>query len=293
MAKRLLLQSGLAMSCLLVAVVARADTGAEQRAAKLFDQGRTLARDGRCREAIPLLLESVKEAPGVGALLNLGHCHADLGKTFNAYQYFVRAGELARARRDERAAEAEERARALETKLSDLTVRVVDPSEPGLALRLDDLPLDRPQWNVARRVDPGEHVLAASSPRRGTVSMRVVIGSNADHAELVVPALAPPVVREEGAPSSTQRTVGWVVGGVGASAVATGLVFGLLSALDHSKLVDQCPSYPTCPPSRRADVEDLNDAARTKGTVSTVAVAAGLALVVGGAVLVLTGPRAR
>lgn len=295
------LAAGLVLGFLLAPAVARADTDAEQRAAKLFETGRALARDGHCPEAIPVLLESLKEAPGVGPLLNLGLCHAATGKTLAAYQYYVRAAELARSRHDERAAEAEERARTLEARLSSLTVRVVDPTEPGLALRLDGEPFDRPQWGAPRRIDPGAHVLEASSPRRGTVTLRVTVGSNANRSELVVPALAAtpaqgPSGQGEPVPSTpggTQRTVGWIVGGAGATAVAAGAVFGILSMLDHSSLVDKCASYPNCPKLPPGQLDDLNDSARTKGTVSTIAVAAGAALVAGGLVLLWTAPHTR
>lgn len=279
-----------------------ADLDAEHRAAALFERGRALAREGKCGEAIPVLIESVTVANNVGPLLNLGHCHETLGKTFTAYRYFVDAGQLARVRRDDRAAEAEGRARALEPKLSTVTIRVVDPNEPGLELRLDDEPFDRSASGVPRKTDPGLHVLSVSSQRRGAVSFRVTVGANADRAELVVPALAAlpstervasPVAEGPPATTSAGRKIGWIMGGVGVTALAVGGVFGIMSVSDHSSVVDRCPAYPSCPGVRDPALDDRNDAANTNGTVASIALVSGLAIGLIGAVLVLTAPVAR
>lgn len=272
---------------------------AEARATKLFEEGRSLARQGRCAEAVVLFQASLKEATGVGPLLNLGNCYEQMGKPATAQRWFIRAGDVARERHDPRATEATERARALESRVSDLTVRVATPDEPGLELLLDGEPFDRARWNGTTRVDPGTHVVEASSARRKT-SLRVVVGDGGQHAELVVPApppepppssSSPPVVRaEEKSDGSTLRTIGWGTGAVGTGAIAVGAVFGVLSMIDHGKVTDRCPQYPTCPTSTRSEIDDTNSAARTKGTVATISIVAGAVLVAGGIVLLLTAP---
>jgi len=276
---------------------------AEARATKLFEEGRSLARQGRCADAVDLFQASLREATGVGPLLNLGNCYEQMGKPATAQRWFIRAAEVARERHDPRAAEATERARALEPRISDLTVRVATPDEADLELRLDGEPLDRARWNVAARVDPGTHVVEASSPRRHT-SLRVVVGDGGQHAELVVPAPAPEsspsstrpasaVATDEKSDGSTLRTLGWGAGAVGTGAIAVGAVFGVLSMIDHGKVVDRCPAYPTCPVTSRSEIDDTNSAARTKGTVATISIVAGAVLVAGGIVLLLTAPHER
>src|SRR4051812_6541155 len=172
---------------------ARADAdGPEERATKLFEQGRALARAGRCAEAVPVFLESVRQAVGIGSMLNLGHCYEELGKTATAYQQFKRTEDAAASRGDARSAEAHARAEALAPTLSTITTNVIDKSETELALRLDDQPLPRERWGIAVPVDPGTHVLEMSSPRRGRTLQSVVVRAGADRATLVVPALVGP-----------------------------------------------------------------------------------------------------
>lgn len=276
---------------------ARAEGGGpEARATNLFEQGRALARDGHCAEAVPLLLESLRQAAGIGPMLNLGLCYEELGKTATAYGQWKRAEEVAAARRDPRSAEAHARAEALAPTLSTLTASVVDASEEALALRLDDETLPRERWGVAVPVDPGTHVLEVSSPRRGRTLLSVIVRAQAHHATLVVPALvAPPAgpPRDAGQPGSMQRTVGYGLAGAGVLGVVVGSVFGILSIAKHSSVVDQCPAYPTCNPFARAAIDDENGSARTAGNLSTVSFVVGGALLLSGVLLVLTAPSAR
>lgn len=272
--------------------------GPEERATKLFDKGRALARDGHCAEAVPVFLESLREAAGIGPMLNLGNCYEVLGKTATAHRQFKRAEETAVTRGDPRSVEAHARAEALAPTLSTITVSIVDKSEQDLVLRLDDERLPPEQWAVAIPVDPGTHVLEASSPRRGRTLQSVVVRAGADRAALVVPALVAPPPRETPArddpkPGSLQRTIGYGLAGAGGVGVVVGSVFGILSIAKHSSVVDQCPAYPTCDASARSAIDDDNGSARTFGNISTVSFVVGGALLLGGVLLVLTAPRAR
>lgn len=282
---------------------ARAD---EARAAELFEKGRALARDGHCGEAIPVLLDSVKAAEGVGALLNLGLCYEQTGRMVEGHRYFVRAEQLAVSRADPRSAEAHDRATALATRLSRVTVRVAGNAEPDLSLRLDGEPLAREHWNVAEYVGPGSHSVVASSSRRSPTTLTVVARAG-ESVELVVPVVATSPststasanggstepVSDQDRPPRTQRTLGWILGGVGTAAITLGGVFGVLSMVDHGSLVDRCATYPTCDASMRGELDDLNGDARMKGNVATGAIIAGTVLLVSGVILVLTAPGGR
>jgi hypothetical protein len=92
------------------------------------------------------------------------------------------------------------------------------------------------------------------------------------------------------APSSTQRTLGLVSGGVGIAGLVTGAIFGVISISAHSSVVGRCPTYPRCSTSDRTVLDDTNAKAENTGTISTVAVIAGLALLAGGALLYFTAP---
>lgn len=278
---------------------ARADTdSAEERATKLFEKGRVLARDGRCAEAVPVFLESVREAASIGAMLNLGHCYETLGRTATAHRQFKRAEETAVSRGDPRSGEAHARAEALAPALSTIRISVADTTEQHLALRLDDETLPPERWGIAFPIDPGPHVLDMSSPRRSRTLETIVVRAGADRASFTVPALVVGPPREvpppdDSKPGSTQRVAGYGLAGAGALGVVVGSIFGILSIAKHSSVVDRCPAYPTCDASERAVIDNENGSARTAGNVSTVAFVAGGALLVGGMLLVLTAPSAR
>jgi hypothetical protein len=78
------------------------------------------------------------------------------------------------------------------------------------------------------------------------------------------------------------RTAGWVAVGVGVVGVGVGVVSGAL-ALDRKHTVTGDCSGGFCGPDGLAAQQD----GRTYATVSTISFVAGLALLVGGTVLVL------
>lgn len=295
------------LACALARTPARAETD-EERAVALFEEGRKLAREGRCAEAITPLLESVRHAEGVGALLNIGHCYELLGKTASAYRWISKAREVATTRGDRRRDEAAARARVLEKDLSTLVVHLPPSLAHSAEVRVDGDPWPRERLDTPTPIDPGAHEIEVLAPPHPRQSETVTIGARAHRLEWTAkppvaatqaPALAlapvpPPDGR--GAPSSPQRTLGLVTGGAGLAGLAAGAIFGVVSLTAHSSLVGRCPTYPTCSSALRDELDEMNGTARTTGTLSTVSIVAGAALLVGGAALFLsapTAPRAR
>lgn len=286
---------------------ARADGGDDQqRALALFEQGRKLAREEHCADAIAPLRESLRYSEGVGVLLNLGHCYEVLGKHASAQRAFVRAEQIAAARGDTRREEAAQRAMVVGKTVSTLTVVVPTAvRQPGVEVRVDGdaLPLER--WDVPLPVDPGTHAVEVVAPGRPKQKDAIVVRAGADRVTwtapvlpVVAPAPAPPPRASSDAPpassrpSSTQRTLGYVLGGTGLAGLAAGSIFGVLSIRTHASLVGQCPAYPRCSSQDQVQLDQLNGRAQTTGNVSTIAFVAGSALLVGGAALVFTAPRA-
>jgi hypothetical protein len=311
----------LAASTLVLALAtagaASGDTPNEQRAVVLFEKGRRLARDGRCAEAIAPLLESIRYAEGVGSLLNLGACYETLGKTASAHRWFVRAEELAAARADKRRDEAAQRAKSLEKELSVLVVQVPSSLRDVAQVRVDGEPLPRDRWGVAIPVDPGSHDIEVVVPPNPKQADTVNVRAKGDRVEWTVPlpkkppyelAAPPPTtigkapnevgdpskaVGEHGptpAPWSTQRTLGAVASGAGLVGLTLGGVFGVISVSKHASVTGRCPSYPTCSASDRGTLDTMNDAAKSAGTISTIAIVAGVLLLASGAVLYFTAP---
>jgi hypothetical protein len=160
-----------------------------------------------------------------------------------------------------------------------------------------------------RKVDPGKHRVVASSPglvdatttvdiaEREKRDVRLVLRAAAVAAAPVVvpPPPAPPSARPEPAPApaapptpsqgSTQRTIGFVVGGIGVGGVALGAVMGGLVLAKKSTVTANCTDH-VC----NAEGKAAADAAPPLAMISTVGFAAGGALLATGLGVVLTAP---
>ncbi len=277
----------------MVALPAWADNKATAEA--LFSEGRTLASAGNCEEAIPKFQASQKLDPGIGTLLNLAECFEKVGRTASAWAEYREVIPLARAAGSkEREELATQKAKALEPKLSRLSIKVAGDAA-GVTITRDGEPVQAAELGVAIPVDPGKHVIEASAPDKQPFSKTVEIGAEADSQVVEVPALAaseagggagqggePAGAKSDG---STQRTIGLVVGGVGIVGVAVGTVFGLQASSKWDDAKSKCNDYPyECGP----DGVDLADEAKSSATVSTIGFIAGGVLIAGGAALFFT-----
>ncbi|HWP07689.1 MAG TPA: hypothetical protein VNN72_18185 [Polyangiaceae bacterium] len=167
---------------------------------------------------------------------------------------------------------------------------------------------------TAVAVDLGEHVVTFAVEGRPAVTqkltfregeksrhVRVAVADAPGSAAAVAPAAEPAAsqepasteapVAESSSPAAegsgrTQRTVGYVVGGVGLAGLAAGGIFGYLTIAAKHRQTDNCSSQTKCPDYETAS--DAHEDAKTFGTISTVAFIAGGAATVAGAVLVLT-----
>lgn len=271
-------------------------------AESLYEQGKTLLRDGNYKEACPKFQASHEADPSVGALLHLADCQEKLGQTASAWASFREAKALAaQLKQDGRVQIAEERAKALEARLSRLTIDVKAPP-PGLLVKRNGTAVPVAALGAAVPVDPGDYTIELAAPGKKPATQQVTVRPGAP-ATVVFPPLedaggstaplpsssAPPAVTTTAGPpptstappkadASSRRTAGLVLGGVGVVGLGVGAVFGLrtLSKWDASK--DHCVDT-------RCDSEgaSLASDAKSAGNVSTVAFALGAAaLGVGG-----------
>jgi hypothetical protein len=299
--------AAIAGAAVFFALPARADTD-EQRAVSLFEKGRKLARDGNCVDAIPPLLESVRYVEGVGPLLNLGTCYEALGKTASAHRWFARAEEVASTKKDPRRDEAAQRASALEKGLPMLTVHVAPAVRASAEVRVDGETWPRERWEVPIPIDPGTHDVELRTPpdRVETHPLHITQGQHLDVTLVPVPpasSLSPaapaekkqrsaPTLATNDAPMPGQRKLALALGGVGLAGTLVGSLFGALSIRAHGRVVDACPQYPTCTSGANNDaIAGDNRDASHDGTISTVAIVAGLALLASGTALWFTAPE--
>jgi hypothetical protein len=279
-----------------------ADAAADVSAEALFDEGRRLMAQGQFADACAKFEGSERLDPGAGTMLNLADCYEKLGRTASAWAAFREAGSIAHnAGSADRAQIAADRAKALEARLSTLTIvpwqgQVVDVKRDGVSV-------DPAMFNTPIPVDPGSHVIVASSPGKRQWSTTVDVVGDAAKVSVAVPILpedaaiaaAPAAATPSSAPQadkgdtgSTQRTLAIVAGGVGIVGIGVGTIFGLKASSTWSDAKSHCTPYPHCGP----EGAKLSDDASSQATVSTVGFVVGAVGLVGGAVLWFTAPKA-
>jgi hypothetical protein len=158
----------------------------------------------------------------------------------------------------------------------------------------------------AIEIDPGEHTFLFESPGRRPLTRTFVLreGQKNRLEHIVLPSLpaAEPPAADSPSPSAdaapdappqeahaglSERRIWALVGaGLGAASVATGVVLGLDAASDSSAQKRDCGSAANCPNHAQALTDHA--AMQTSGTWSTVAFAAGAALLGGAAWLFFT-----
>jgi len=229
------------------------------------------------------------------------------------------------AKDPQRARTGRERSQRLEPVLSRLTIQVAPETQhlPGLTVDRRDKPVQPALFNVAVPTDPGEYTVTASAPGYEPMTLTITVPERAGRVSITIPALRksaepdkggtatppagpPPGTVGMGKPpgpadtsgaavnlsttpserhSSSQRTMGLVVGAAGVVGVGVGTYFGLRS---FSKWGDaQDCSSTSCSP---ADGTLLVDDAKNAATAANIAFGVGLVALAGGVVLYLTAP---
>lgn len=286
-----------------------ADSAATAQA--LFDEARALMDRGKHAEACPKLKESHRLDPGGGTVLHLGLCYEKAGQTASAWASLNEALSLAkRDKRADRQKVAEERLAAVTPKLTRLKIDVSAGAAgaSGLKITRGDVETSSAEWGTAVPVDPGEYVVRASAPGKKAWEQKVAVGEPGATVSVEVPELLdapvekppagepPPAVRAASseptrdrgpAGGSSQKTIGWILGGAGVVGLAVGGYFGLESMSKKSDADAHCDG------SKCRDQEgvDLRDQAIAAGNLSTVGFVAGGAALTAGVILILTAPE--
>lgn len=220
-----------------------------------------------------------------------------------AWRALLKARELNRAS-DSFRADLEPVIKEQIDKIPTLTIEIVEPP-PGLELYLDGGRLQEAPGEAVG-VWSGVHQLSVEAPGYRTERTSVVVDELRERVQISLvavpkpaPAISPPlsaasvsspITGDRGSDSvaprdgSTQRTVGYVLGGAGLVGLGIGAVFGLKALRLQSDAEPFCDENDSCEPAGYR----LNQRANNAETVGIVAsVAGGLALG-GGLVLLLT-----
>lgn len=303
---------GLLVLSLAQAAAAQSSKPGGNRAAAeaLFNQGRDLMAAGRYVEACPKFEASQQLDPGLGTMLNLAECYEKTGRTASAWAEYREAIPLARAAGAKARQDlATERAKALEERLSTLTIRAMsgEADSAELEVRRDGVPLQPAELGAPIPVDPGEHTIEAVAPGKQPWSSKIQVGADAAQVQVDIPRLAPAgaVTSTNAAPSATttvdaaapatdtpspgsaRRTLAFVAGGAGIVGLGLGTFFGLQASSKWSDAKSECTDGTH---GCSAAALDLRASARAQANASTVAFVAGGVLLTAGVVLYLTAP---
>jgi hypothetical protein len=301
-----------ALAFVLVALGASVASASPKEAQERFEEGRALVKAGHPDQAIPKFLASIAAEPTIAALLNLADCYERVGKLASARARFKQAQELARGKDPVRYDEARKRVELLDPRVSTITL-LPPPRSEGAQVWIDAVEVPKDQWGGPLPYDGGKHEVITQDADGARTTRTVVLPLEGARETVAISDGQPrPAGGEPGAPasagasgapgstpggdarepgsSSAMRTVGIAIGATGIVALGVGAATGFVALRAKGDLDDACPAYPQCPAERRDELVDVDDRARTFGTVSTITFVVGGALTALGAVLFLTSP---
>jgi hypothetical protein len=283
----------------LVAGSANADeaTRDSKLAHDLFDQGRTLLKQGDYERACQKFEDSRRLAPegGGGTILNLALCRELSGRTGTAWALFREARSQAlRDHRNDRLRFADEHIAALAERISRLTIIVpLNGRAPGLVVRLNMVPLTESAWGESLVVDPGVQSIDVTAPKKQSVHLEVSMGTHADRRVVEVPPLSDlpqkAVTTDRGHPSFLSgpgRTWGTILVTVGVATLAVGGLLNVRAARMQRDSDALCPDYDRCDPLGLT----LSKGAASEASASTAVLVTGAVATVAGVILFLTAP---
>jgi hypothetical protein len=259
--------------------------------------GYQLAQDGKCADAIPHFLESLKLDARAITLINLADCEEKTSKLADAMVHWADARARAQAEGQKPIEEeATARATALDAKVPRLTITLAKTAPPDAVVERDGVALGAPSLGVALSVDPGAHTITVKA--RGHLDAKQDITlKEGDKQTLEVDvgpaggAVTPPPTTP---PSESETKSGGMsplvpIGfGLGVVGIAVGSITGVM-ALGKGSDADK-----DCPGGKCKDQAALDSvhSGQTLGTVSTIAfIAGGVGVGVGVVGLFLGGKK--
>ncbi|MBW2524564.1 MAG: hypothetical protein JRI23_10325 [Deltaproteobacteria bacterium] len=286
------------------------------RATRLFDSGLEAMKREDFAAACPLLAESYQLDRRLGALFTLAECEARGGMSASAWEHFGAYLERVetlepdqRAAQAARIQEAERRRSGLEPEIPLLTIDVPTDLPPGATVDHNGRRVERADWGVPRRIDPGRHAIVLRVPD-GRMAETVVEIEPGEREQVRLAVEAPPTSTASAAasapptaastpgpppdsvpggstdgPMGPQHIAGWVTLGVGAAGMITALVATAV-LLDKKEVVEANCEGSLCNDAGFAEAEDVP----TLNWVGSVGFGVGVAGLAAGALLLLTAP---
>ena len=251
-------------------------------AKKLLAQGNQLVGEGDYVGALEKFRAAYDKFASPKILLNIGTTLRQLGRNVEAAEVYERytkdpEHDVAREKDVERVL-AE-----IDAVVGHIVVTVDDPAA---TLRLDGKQVEPFSPGESRRVEPGEHTLTAEKPGASPVVQSIIVKPRQEH--IVNLRFAPPPPKQEPASTSTTgRTLGLALGGVGGVTLIAGVVVGFVAIAQTGSASSHC--YQGGKACDQKGIE-LDQSAKTSATISTVGFAVGGGLLAAGALLFLLSP---
>jgi hypothetical protein len=300
-----------------VASPSRAADASDKAAAEaLFEQGKSLMEQKQYGEACEKFRVSQELDAGLGTLLHLADCYEKMGRTASAWATFEEAASVAASRGDTNRHDiARGRAVSIKPHLSYVVIRATVQPPSGAVVTRDGRNVPAALWGVPVPVDPGATTIELSAPGYQTAKVEVTIPTRAPAPiEVTLPKLVDdPTAEPAPAPTepaaavtttasepspvppppephetSSQKTIGLVLGGVGIVALGVAAVFTATGYSDYQDSLDDCS--PGNENACGVDGKGLRDDARSDLNLATIVGSAGAVVLGTGVVLYVTAP---
>lgn len=267
---------------------------------QLFLEGRALMQEKKFELACEKFRASYElDRTATGTLLNLALCHEEIGKVASAWAEFRQVAAESLGRREDRVQLAREHEQKLFPNLSRVIIDVSQAARvPQLRVVLDGKePLAEVAWGTELPIDPGEHVIDASAPGKQPARVTFTIAPVADKKTVAVPVLvdAPVETKREAPPSlpppppaHRPSVLPWVLGGAGLASIGVGVAFGVIASNRNADAKDLCPNDVCASEAIKRRASQGLSRADDAANVANVTVGVGAALVVAGAIVLLT-----
>lgn len=275
-----------------VPLVAHAQAG---DAAARFAEAQSLYDKGSFEEALAKLQPLADETKSPNVLLYVGRSLRELGRTTQAYDAMQLAVRVAteRAVAEEKYAATRDAASAelavLALKVSHVVVAIADAPD-GSQVKLDGASLTPEQIGSSMTVAPGDHTVELVVPAGDPVRKSVTVAAGESKTVALAggsakPAAPPPPPPKKEPSGGELRTVGFIVGGVGAASLVVGIVTGIMANGEFSDIEERCGDSRCTDPT----AADTIDSGKSLETVANVTLIGGAVLVAAAVPLVVFG----
>jgi hypothetical protein len=311
--------------------VAWADGGDPVAARAQLRQGYALKQQGKCKEAVPYLQESVRLDRQPKTLLNLGDCEQALGQFAAAQAHFLEARDLARQQGNDTLKNVgEKRLHDVEKRMPKLAIQLAKDAPAGTVVTRDGVEVGSVSLHTPLPIDIGRHVViargggferqfdvtlaegetktlevtplggkaipkpAAAAADKPSSAQNIAPKKDASRAPGSAFKLDFPTTDRAESGSSAQRTLGFVTLGLGAVGLGVGGYFGARMLSKKADASVMCTPEAPCDPESGevTKFENTKRDAKDARTYATIGLGVGGAAAVTGVILLLTAPKA-